>query len=317
MLIWLYPLILTLVPLALAAAWFRSKQPGRAVYVPATHFFPPSRGLRMSWSVVALVIGSVLAVMAAAAPALVLPTLMPTRAVLMVVLDNSASMAEVDVPSLENQLLKRWDVATNELMNVLQDRANGTEWTVGLVLCAGHAELVCPPVQGLASLEPFIRGAGPQQQSGLSGTDLSSGLVVALEAAMASDAPARAVLLISDGENNATPPESGKTMQQLGQLAKALNVPCHSLEVAGASNSNQKTSVARRNLKELGEITGGIALQANTTMQTKEELDKVMKAVDKVRQQIGEYKRWPLNAVVAISAALFLTMYQFLNRNGY
>ena len=271
----------------------------------------------MSWSVVALVIGSVLAVMAAAAPALVLPTLMPTKAVLMVVLDNSASMAEVDVPSLENQLLKRWDVATNELMNVLQDRANGTEWTVGLVLCAGHAELVCPPVQGLASLEPFIRGAGPQQQSGLSGTDLSSGLVVALEAAMASDAPARAVFLISDGENNATPPESGKTMQQLGQVAKALNVPCHSLEVAGASNSNQKTSVARRNLKELGEITGGIALQANTMIQTKEELDKVMKAVDKVRKQVGENKRWPLNAVVAISAALFLTMYQFLNRNGY
>jgi Mg-chelatase subunit ChlD len=315
MLIWLYPLVLILVPLVLAAAWYRSRRADRAVYVPATHLFPPEVGRRISWKAVARLVGSVLAVTAAAAPVIVLPVSELSPAVLVVVLDNSASMAEADVLGPENQKLKRWDAATNELMKVLQSKANGLDWRVGLVLCADHAELVCPPVQGLANLEPFIRGAGPQQQSGVAGTDLSSGLVLALETAMVCETKNRAILLISDGENNASPPESGKTLQQLGQIAKALEVPCHSLEVTGGANTEEKPTTAFKNLMALGQITGGKTFQARTSSNTQDHLHGILASIDIERNQAGGRYRLPINSMMALVASILFTMCLIAHRN--
>lgn len=306
MLFWLYPLTLVLVPLVLAAAWYRSSQPAKAVLVPATHLFPRGNARRISWTMIAYMSASTLAVTAAASPMMKWAAQIPVPAVLMVVLDNSASMAENDVAGPGGAGMTRWEVATQALMEVLESKERDPNWTVGLVLCAGQAELVCPPVNRLATLASMIRDSGPRQNAGLAGTDLASGLVLALETAMASNSTVRAVLVISDGENNASPPESGKTVQQMGQIAKTLGVPCHSIEVSGGRNPSGKPSGAHQLMVALGEITGGVAVQSGNFTGAQQQFEGVLGIIESKRRLSDDIEGWSLGPALALMSAWML-----------
>lgn len=302
-----HPWLLLLAPVAFAWAWSRTRQPARAWIVPATDLFPPTtKGWRWplaSW----FRLGAALAAIASAAgPRLVLPVIVPAPAALMVVLDTSASMAEADIPTVEDPPRRRMDAAVDALSTILRAQGDQPGWTIGLVGVAGRAEVICPPVPKLEMLEPWLRGIQPVVVAGEAGTDLASGLVLALRVLEGSNSPAKAVLLVSDGENNASPPESGLSLRQLGQAARALGIPCHSLEVAGQGGGEATRSGARGLLSDLAVLTGGQSLKASAASEVGERLEAFRRDWEHQRMEMGAPIERPLGIWLALLALVFL-----------
>lgn len=234
----------------------------------------------------------------------------------MVVLDTSASMAEADIPSGDGPPSRRIDAAIHALTAILPGQGDQPGWKVGLVGVAGRAEVICPPVPSLEMLEPWLRGIQPVVVPGEAGTDLASGLVLALRVLEGSSAPAKAVLLVSDGENNASPPESGMSLRQLGQVARALGVPCHSLEVAGQGGNDATRSAARALLNDLAELTGGRSLKANKAREVREMLAGVRRDWENQRMEMGAPVEKPLGPWLALLALVLLLAAWVRDRKG-
>jgi len=308
-----HPWLLLLAPVAFAWAWLRSRQPARAWLVPATDLFPTPSGWRWSPATWLRLLAALAAIVSAAGPRLVLPLVVPAPAALMVVLDTSASMAEADIPSGDGPPRRRIDAAIDALTTILPGQGDQPGWKVGLVGVAGRAEVICPPVPSLEMLEPWLRGIQPVVVPGEAGTVLASGLVLALRVLEGSSAPAKAVLVVSDGENNASPPESGMSLRQLGQVARALGVPCHSLEVAGQGGNE----VARALLNDLAELTGGRSLKATKAWEVREILAGVRRDWEHQRMEMGAPTEKPLGPWLAMLALALLLAAWLRDRNGY
>lgn len=315
-LLWSHFWLLLLAPAAFAWAWLRSRQPARAWIVPATDLFPSPSGWRWSLATWLRLCAALSAIASAAGPRLVLPVVVPAPADLMVVLDTSASMAEADIPSEDGSPRRRIDAAVDALTTILPGHGDQPGWKVGLVGVAGRAEVICPPVPRLEMLEPWLRGIQPVVVAGEAGTDLASGLVLALRVLEGSSAPAKAVLLVSDGENNASPPESGMSLRQLGQAARALGVPCHSLEVAGQGGNDATRSASRALLNDLAELTGGLSLKAAAVLEVREMLAGMRRDWEHQRMEMGAPVEKPLGPWLAFLALVFLLAAWARDRKG-
>lgn len=315
-LLWSHSWLFVLAPAAVAWAWWRSRQPARAWLVPATDLFPPVSGWRWSLATWLRLAAALAAIASAAGPRLVLPVVVPAPAALMVVLDTSASMAEADIPSVEGPSRRRIDAAVDGLVTVLRGHGDQPGWSIGLVGVAGRAELISPPVPSLEMLEPWLRGIQPVVAAGEAGTDLASGLVLALRVLEGSNAPAKAVLLVSDGENNAFPPESGLSLRQLGQAARALGIPCHSLEVAGPEGSEAMRASARALLDDLARLTGGQSLKASAAQEIRKMLEAMGRDWDQRRVEMGAPAERALGSWLALVAVACLLAAWLKDRFG-
>jgi len=305
---WNHPWLLALAPLAVAWAWWRSRQPHQAWLIPAADLLPRGAGSPWPPSAWARLASALAAVLAVSGPSLILPEVVPAPAALMVVLDVSASMAEADIRADSPALRRRIDAAVDSLMALLSGGAGRSGWQVGLATVAGRAEVVCPPVPDPALLEPWLRAINPVVVPGEAGTDLASGLALSLRELEAAPAPARAVLLVSDGENNAYPPESGLSLRQLGQVARALGIVCHSLEVRGERNNGADSKAAREMLDDLAGMTGGRRFEAGREEEILLALAAMDESLESRRVALGNPVEWPLAPWLAAGAALFLPL---------
>lgn len=315
-LLWSHSWLFLLAPVAVAWAWWRSRQPARAWVVPATDLFPPVSGWRWSLATWLRLAAALTAIASAAGPRLALPLVVPAPAALMVVLDTSASMAESDIPTTEGPPRRRIDAAVDGLLAVLRGHGDQPGWNIGLVGVAGRAELISPPVPSLEMLEPWLRGIQPVAAPGEAGTDLASGLVLALRVLEGSSAPAKAVLLVSDGENNASPPESGLSLRQLGHAAKALGIPCHSLEVAGPAGSGAIRSDARALLDDLARLTGGQSLKASGAQEIRKMLEALGRDWEQRRVEMGAPAERALGSWLALFSVACLLAAWLRDRSG-
>ncbi|MBL8966293.1 MAG: VWA domain-containing protein, partial [Spirochaetaceae bacterium] len=151
------------------------------------------RGLRLLREA-CLWLGFALVVVAAAGPAEL------SRRVLYLSRGNEIVFALDVSPSMaaEDFAPNRLEAAKAIIDDFLSSRRNET---VGLVAFGGEAALVCPPTldyaalrRRLGELEPGFLGEG---------TALGAGIGVAVAHASRSGAPAKYVVLLTDGENNA------------------------------------------------------------------------------------------------------------------
>lgn len=298
-----------------AWAWWRSRQPSRAWLVPALDLVPKGRAWWWSAATWCRLVAGLLAVGAASGPRVVVPGVVPAPGALMVVLDTSASMAEPDMPGANGASRRRLDAAVDALVAVMGPGGNQPGWNAGLVGVAGRAEVISPPVPSLGMLEPWLRGIQPVVVPGEAGTDLASGLVLALGVLEGSAAPAKAVLLVSDGENNASPPESGLSLRQWGQVAKALGIACHSLEVA-PSRGDGPASASRALLEDLARLTGGQCLRATQAGEAREMLEAINRDWESRRLELGAPAETALGSWLALAALAGLVAAWAFDRVG-
>ncbi|MDR3167465.1 MAG: VWA domain-containing protein [Treponema sp.] len=128
------------------------------------------------------------------------------------VLDISPSMAGIDMGNLN-----RFEAARNLVFNFVKNRPSDA---VGLVAVGNDAALLLPPTVDRESL--FSRLESLQIGELGDGSALGLGLSIAALHIGKSTAPRRAVVLITDGENNAGPIHPETAAEILGELGVSL-----------------------------------------------------------------------------------------------
>ena len=137
----------------------------------------------------------------------------------MFVLDISQSMLAKDVAPSRIVLAKRKMV---DLINLL--RSGGSTHRFGITLFAGAAYLYCPLTSDVHVLRQFIDSISPSLVTS-KGSDLSSGLKVAVERLIAVKAKSPRIVVISDGE------ESSQGIQNSIEESRKSGIPIDVLGV--------------------------------------------------------------------------------------
>lgn len=178
---------------------------------------------------------------------------------LVVVLDNSGSMAELGVP-VHDKHLSKLHLAKLFLNPFLkQFLLNGP---MGVVTCSSNAFWNSPLTSDQPALEEIIRKIETRRVPGEAETNLTDALVLALNMVKSRSSPSNQILLITDGEHNVAHASSGLSPMQVGALAGKLGVPVHVLDMGTAEYlesevESQKRKTSRENLQSLAAMTVG------------------------------------------------------------
>ena len=214
----------------------------------------------------------VLLVLALAGPGIVRPLPSSPRegVALMVALDVSGSMETRD-----QGLDTRLQAAAEEVGRFIRRRPRDR---IGLVTFAGEARILVPPTASHGYLQGLLQDLEPRGDEG--GTALGAGLGLAAHGLLAVPSPSRAVLLVTDGRNNAG------TLDPLpvSRAARELGVRVHAVGVGGEGGGEPLdqgllTRVARRG--------GGSYFRARDP----EGLRRVMMAIDSLETGPVEEKK--------------------------
>ncbi|HEX4955017.1 MAG TPA: VWA domain-containing protein [Thermoanaerobaculia bacterium] len=161
---------------------------------------------------------------------------------LVVAVDLSESMLAEDSGALTP--LSRLEQARREVLDLLS-RSPGDR--VALVAFAGTASLECPLTRDHGAAAVFLDAFQPDLLP-LPGSDLGAGLRVALGALTGSPGRARAILLISDGEDH-----EGAAQTAAAEAARA-GVPIYALGVGGSAGAPLPRSDGSLRRDERGEL---------------------------------------------------------------
>lgn len=268
--LWLFPLAPATAVLFLLA--FRWRQRVIQRLAGGSGFAPAVEGTRarQTLKAVALTVALGAVLLGAARPYLgsAPSPVRPIQADLLVVLDVSLSMAAQDVsPS-------RLGLAKQETLNLI-DRLQGDR--LGLVAFGGAATLRFPLTYDYDAARLLVKGI-EVDSAPTPGTALAEGVRTALRGLRQSEAPLRAILLVSDGEDH------GSRVAQAAEEAAAAGIPIHTLGVgtpqggaipapgpgaAGASPKRDRagqvviTRLEEGPLRQLAEATQGTHRQAS------------------------------------------------------
>ena len=268
---WARPgLLLLLLPVLAAAAWrFRAGSRHLPQHLPGEAPSPPSLLARMGMAVeermgtgFLLRAGAlVLLVLALAGPGTLRPLPPSPRegVALMVALDVSGSMEARD-----QGLDTRLKGATEEVGRFIRGRPRDQ---IGLVTFAREARILVPPTTSHGYLQDLLQDLGPRGDEG--GTALGAGLGLAAHGLLAVPSPSRAVLLVTDGRNNAG------TLDPLpvSRAARELGVRVHAVGVGGEGGGEPLDQGLLTRVARLG---GGSYFRARDP----EGLRRVMTAID-------------------------------------
>ncbi len=225
--------------------------------------------------------------------------LLPLREVgadLLLVLDVSSSMLEEDMDSGGQ---RRIDAAREQ---ATQFAAKRTQDRVGLLVFALYPELRCPPTLDERAVAAFlsdvqtVRRGSEEDRTGI-GIALAKAVTILEE----SEAKARVVVLLSDGENNVP----DVMPEQAAKLAKDAGVRVHTIGLGEGRRvqgpfGTRVLPVDFRALEQIAEETGGRFFRAFDT----ESLARVyaeIDAMEKVELEDPRYRttdwfHWPLGA---------------------
>ena len=142
---------------------------------------------------------------------------------LMIVLDTSRSMLARDLSPTRLERAKR------EIRGLL-DRLHGDR--IGLVTFAGDARIVCPLTADPASFRLFLDDVD-MATNARGGTAVGEGLELALDSFDPSFPSARVIVLLTDGEDNASDPPAS----EVAYRAHALGIPVHVVAFGTAEGS--------------------------------------------------------------------------------
>lgn len=249
------PWFLLVIPAALLAALWRTRRPHAAVPTAATSLFAglrPTLRQRLIWLPL---LGKVLAAcclgVALARPAMreVVPTHEQGIDILLVV-DTSSSMITEDMS--ETEVMNRMAAARVRAEEFAAARSTDR---VGLVAFARYAELRCPPTLDETALAAFLRVLDTvPQNSELDGTAIGTALAKAVQVLQKSEAKAKVVVLLSDGENTVDDivPEDG------AKLAKDAGIRVHTIGLGrGVLTARGFRPLGFGDLRKIAEVTGG------------------------------------------------------------
>jgi Ca-activated chloride channel family protein len=252
---WRYPWAALLLLLPLGLGWLARRRQQRLVRYAEPHLQPWAIERRATGRVGRLrrsaeALAWLLLALAAAGPRL--PALAPEPDKMaarqahvidvMVVLDVSASMSATDVAP------DRLTRARLELQDLLP-RLHGER--LGLLLYAGQAGLLLPPTEDKALLARALQQAGPDLLDA-PGTDLARALTLAREHLGQGADPARrrAVLLVSDAEQDSLQGVAGEAVAAAVEQLRAADMPLYVLVTASRAGALFELPNGRRALRD-------------------------------------------------------------------
>jgi Ca-activated chloride channel family protein len=271
---WVIPL--GLLALAAAVLLFRRLKNYATLDLPLgpgaqVSFTPPGRPkLVLGLLSVIEIIAVLLLIIAAAGPEIQTKETLYTSpgAEVFFVLDCSPSMAALDMSDEENRVITRFEAARRLVLNFADARPADS---IGLAALGSEAALVLPSSTNRMLLGERLQGLHIGELG--DGTALGLGLSIAALHLADSKAPRQAVILITDGENNAGsihPETAAELLVSTGTSLYVIGVgsfgevsfdytdPVSGIERSGRFDSRFDTA----SLRKIAEAGGGIYLPA-------------------------------------------------------
>lgn len=160
---------------------------------------------------------------------------------------------------------------------------------IGLVTFAAWPHTECPLTLNHAVLLSVLQAQMPKEAGLDAGTNIGDAIAEGLIRLKAAGDRRRVLILLSDGEHNATGdgPESPYTPIQAAQLAANLHVPVYTIDCGGdpkadaADEDRKQREDGREVLKHVAERTGGKSYVANNGSDLREiyeQIDKLERA---------------------------------------
>ena len=311
-----WPWVVLLLPLPwLLYRWLRPAAPGEALHLPhaglqlASVARPAPRNSTL-W----LLLGAWLCLLGAAArPQALGPPQAQQRSgrALLLAIDLSGSMRTEDM-ELGGQPVSRFE-AVEAIASDFIARRDGDE--IGLVLFGSQEFLVTPLTYDLTAVRDQLQGAAV----GLAGTETAIGdaIAVAVKRLSALPEPARVLVLLTDGVNNA----GSIAPEQAAAAAKAAGVRVYTIGVGatrmrvpdffGMRLVNPSADLDEAMLTKIAQDTGGRFFRATDT----HELAQAYRAIDALEpmpqhgpplQPRHGLFRWPLGAAMLWLACALL-----------
>jgi Ca-activated chloride channel family protein len=216
---------------------------------------------------------------------------------IMIVVDMSKSMEEVDMPR------DRLDAAQRVIRRFLRRTKNDR---VGLVVFGQQAMLQCPLTQDTRLVESIVSDLAIGDVPEL-GTAIGDGLALALAQLRRSDAKSKVVILLSDGDSNWVtrfePDEAAQAAKDMGVKVYTLLVGREDADILGGMSVDPKT------LRSIAEITGGEFFRADNYDSFDAGFQNVRRTLDTTKRVITE-RRPDLELFIplAIAGALLLAL---------
>jgi len=305
-----WPWIIVLLPLPwLLWRWLRPVAPGQALYLPQP-------GIRLAqaagksaagWATWLLVLAWLALLTAAARPQWIGPPEAQQRSgrAMMLALDLSGSMRTEDM-DLAGQAVSRFG-AVEAIAGDFISRRHGDE--MGLILFGSQAFLVTPLTFDLSAVRAQLEGSAV----GLAGTETAIGdaIAVAVKRLSALPQPARVLVLLTDGVNNAgsiAPREAARAAKAAGVRIYTIGIGADHMRVQGFFGSqmvNPSADLDADMLTSIATETGGRFFRATDS----HALADAYRAIDALEPmpQHGptlrprrELFRWPLGVAIAL-----------------
>jgi Ca-activated chloride channel family protein len=224
---------------------------------------------------------------------------------IMLVVDMSKSMEEVDIPR------DRLDAAQRVIRHFLHRSHNDR---IGLVIFGQGATLQCPLTQDTKVLEQIVADLEIGDVPEL-GTAIGDGLGLALAQLRRSDAKSKVVILLSDGDSNWVtrfePDEAARVAAEMKVKVYTLLVGREDEGFFGGMSVNPET------LRQIAQITGGEFYRADDYNSFDRGFQAVRQTLDKTKRKVVE--RVPdhqLFVPLAIIAAILLAL-EWILINGW
>lgn len=309
-----YPYLLGLAALGLpvsAAAWWRRRG---SVAVPASaglRAAPPTLRLRAARLLPVLrVFAVVLLAVALARPRTgEVNAIVPAEGIdIALALDVSSSMTTI-MPGSDGQ--SRLEVTKSVIRDFIEGRENDR---IGFVVFQKDSLALTPPTLDYDALDRIVADT----QTGIlpDGTGIGVGLSSGLNMLRESNAASRIVILLTDGDHNAT----SISPEDAAAIASALRIRVYTIGVVDRQDFRATGPVNEERLKAIAERTGGqyyAAENADALTEVYEEIGRLetSRVGGETFERYEEYAPWFAAAAAAVLALEFLLGATWLRRS--
>lgn len=320
----LHPTILVAVPVILAMMALMKRHPARPAIADrvVASGVPSSLRVKLRAPVLSTlcVIFVTLSAIAASRPQRLIEVTDVRSRSLVLCLDVSKSMEAVDLLDGRTRI-NRLEGVKKVVTEFVDSRS---EDRLGLVVFGGRAFLQVPLTSDRELVKEMVKGLEPGMAG--DGTAIGDGLGLSLKRIQELPADSKAVILLTDGVNNAglvEPEKAAHVAADLGIKVHTIGIGSNESALDALSNGffgsigTVHAEFDEATLKEIAQTTGGVYFNATSTkglMDVYSEIDRLERAEQKdIHDKIVE-ERFPLFASLALGSYLLLL---FLSRTVF